>query len=111
MQMWSGTATRVPAGRDDLAAGHVLAGSHVDGREVRITRAVPARMIDDDGLPKAGVDGIGAGKADRSFTGRPHVLVVHRVVPAVVTVVGEIVSPARRLCIAKVEGGVNAVAL
>src|SRR6202140_5970187 len=111
MQVGSGTAARVPAVGDDLSAGDVLAGGHVDGREVRITGAVPAGMIDDDGLPKAGVDGIGAGEADGSFTGRPNVLVVHRIVPAVVAVVGDVVPAARRLRVPEVEGGVDAVTL
>src|ERR1700682_2467660 len=65
-------------------------------------------MVDDEALSEAGIDGIEACQRDGSLAGRSHVLVVHRVVPAVMTVVGEVVAAARRLCIPKVEGWIDA---
>src|SRR6202171_4772785 len=67
-------------------------------------------MVDDDALSEAGIDGIEACQRDGSLTGGSHVLVVHRVVPAVMTVVGEVVPHARGLGIPQREGWIDAVA-
>src|SRR5207244_6386655 len=110
VQVGTTTATGVAAAGDYLAAADRLAGAHIDRGEVRVACAESVWMIEDDGLPEAGVDRIGPGKADYSVAGCPHVLVAEPVVPAVVPVVVEVIAAARRLGIPTRERWVDAVA-
>ena len=76
-----------------------------------IARAVPVRVIDDDVGAEAGIDRINAGQPDDPGGRGVDVLVGERVVPAIVAVVVEVVSPAARLRIAERVARIDPVRL
>src|SRR5207237_10773794 len=82
------------------AACDSLAGTHVDGVQVRVTGAQAICVIDDDGVAKAGIDRVGARQLHRAAGRSPNVLVVERQIPAVVPVIADVVAPPARLRIA-----------